>query len=686
MAISNNNIYSLQLLRNGAVYANKEAAYNALSGATALESVVKKDGVAVLARYIHEEGSTKQIRTLVGYYADASAMTEASGGTNYMTIVDTDGTAADIEELKQKIGTGVTTANTVTKQLQDLSGNTASTSADTSVEGAKKYANEKIAQAVNALDGTITADTGYYINKVDEVDGKISGTTAALPSVADSASAKTFVTSVSENLGEISVSKGTISSSGKTITLTDNADGGVNFDVNIDNDTIVKDASTGVLSVDNSALVEYVGDEETIHISDVDSNNKKTVSSLLTISATTSSETNVREQYNLVDASGNTKGAAIKIYKDSSLYNAYLGHVDDTITSASDPTVVPGTGDTALCFIYLKADGTYELVAVNVEEFIEENEFASGVTWDNTAKKVKGVVDSTSETFLTVGAGGFKLSGVQDAIDNAVSAATEGLDASVTGGTTSGTATSGHIQVVVDEVNGKLTAVTVSETNIADADDLAALSAKTVTEIASSNNSISATSTAATDGTVSVDLVTDASKIQMSGFTSTDVLSGITSSSSITEAFKEVDKVITENEETVSAALNDLEATKVENIEVNGVSGTVTDNVASVTIDGADIKLDGYTKASSTGAVAPTDTVNQAIGKLEKGIEQAVAGGLQQVNSGSGVTVSAVANNQQTINVKLADANNITGVAENAIKFNSTDSGLYIDSLDCGTY
>ena len=71
---------------------------------------------------------------------------------------------------------------------------------------------------------------------------------------------------------------------------------------------------------------------------------------------------------------------------------------------------------------------------------------------------------------------------------------------------------------------------------------------------------------------------------------------------------------------------------------------------------------------------------------MEKGIEQAVAGGLQQVNSGSGITVSAVANNQQTITVKLAAANNITGVTANAIKFNDTDNGLYIDYLDCGVY
>ena len=143
----------------------------------------------------------------------------------------------------------------------------------------------------------------------------------------------------------------------------------------------------------------------------------------LKITAVTPSETSVKEEYALVSSDGTPIGDTIKIYKDSSLYRVYLGHVDDALTSPTDPTVIPGTGDTALCFIYLKTDGTYELVAVDVEEFLEENEFASGVT--ATDHIVHGVVDPTSEEFLTVGADGFKLSGVQDAIDLAVEEETE---------------------------------------------------------------------------------------------------------------------------------------------------------------------------------------------------------------------------------------------------------------------
>ena len=672
MAITSNNIYSLQLLRNGEAYATKELAFAALQNATALGSVVKKDGVAVLARYIHTEGEgasqVKQIRTLVGYYAEASAMTQTDGASSYMTIVDTEGTAADVEELKARLGDGVTTANTVTDQLTALSGNSATAqSGDTSVEGAKKYADEKIAQAVDALDYTDTAVAGQYVSAVNETDGVISVTRVALPSVADTAVAKKFVTEVDQTNGEISVSRGEITSTDKTITLTDGNDGGIDFAVNIDGETIVKDANTGVLSVANSALVEYVGDDATINVS-APVNNKKTISTLLTLSSITPSSTTVKEEYALVDASGVTKGSTVKIYKDSSLVSI---------------TYITDTGDTHyqnLEYVYVDNSGNTNTEYVDMSSLVLETEFASGVTFSNGV--AHGVVDPTSETFLTVGENGFKLSGVQDAID----AAYEGLDATVTGETSDG-----HITISIEELDGKLvqSGLTITENNIADADDLAELSAKTVTEIASSNNSISATSTAATDGTVSVDLVTDASKIQMSGFTGADVLSGITQSSSITEAFLEVDKVITENEETVSAALNDLEESKVENIVVNGVTGTFNNKIASVTIDGNDVVLGAdYVKPAQGSAIATGDTVDEALGKLEAKVDAAVAGGVTSIVAGDGIAVDATQTTTPTVSAKLTATSDLpSGIAENAIKFDATSApGMYIEYIDCGTY
>ena len=592
-----NNLLNVSFLRNQTPYESRGEALTALEN----NKTNALDGSALIARYT----SSGTVKTIVGFVY-------VTGSTHDITIFDTEGASTNVEELRQEIlgilGEGVSSANTVTDQLEALSGDTASTSADTSVEGAKRYAEDLI----GTLDGGVTAETGYYVKSVSEVDGKVSGTTEPLPSVTDTAVAKNFVTKVSETNGEIAVERGEITSSGKTIVLTDNADGGVNFEANVDGETIIIDENTGTMSVASSALVQYEGDNDTIQISAA-VEGVKTVSSPLTISATTPTEANVKEQYNLVGASGNTIGATIKIYKDSALLSVALLHADTTADPQVLPTYdktngwsdIPETAQTqanqALCYAYEDVSGNTLVAAVPVGAFINEQEFASGVTWDATANKVKGVVDPTSETFLTVGADGFKLSGVQDAIDDVVA----DLDATVTG------ATSGnHVTISIEELDGKLvqSGLTIQENDIASATDLAELSGKTITAITSTNGSITA-SISNEAGNKTADIQTDASKIKMSGFTSSDALSGITSSSSITEAFMEVDNVITTNEQVTAAALNDLDA-RLDAMEAGGISGitvngsgvTVTNNVAALTIDSAPI-----TGADSSPIIVETD-------------------------------------------------------------------------------
>ena len=581
MALQGNNVQNVKFLRNQTPLASREDALAALENNKSLAI----DGSALLARYTAVENNATVIKTLVGFVA-------VSGETKYLTVIDVEGASGDVDKLRReinaKLGDGITSANTATAQLAALSGNSSTdTSATTSVEGAKRYAEDLISE----LDGGVTAETGYYVKSVSEVDGKISGTTEALPSVNDTAVAKKFVTEVDQTNGEISVSRGEITSSAETIVLTNGADGGVNFEVNIDNDTIVQDETTKALKVASAALTQYIGDGKTIEISAADANNNKTVSTLLTLSSVTPSSTTVKEEYALQNASGETIGSTIKIYKDSSLVSIELVN--------EDPTQDPPKAGQFLKYTYIDASGATQSVYVDVSALLVEAEFESGVT-ANAAGVVHGVVDPISETFLTVGANGFKLAGVQDAIDAAVA----DLDATV-----NNNANSGHVAVEIVETDGKLVSVTVTEDDIASADDIEALSGKTVTEISSSNASISATSAATADGTVGYDLVTDASKIQMSGFTADNskVFSGISESDSIADAFEEADTVVTgirSDVDNVSGDVNTIKEQYISGISVNGNAVTVAGHVAPISITAA---TSATTALTANAIVVDTD-------------------------------------------------------------------------------
>lgn len=109
---------------------------------------------------------------------------------------------------------------------------------------------------------------------------------------------------------------------------------------------------------------------------------------------------NVKEAYKLVDEDSAKVGEYIKIYKDSALQKVELK-------------------DQELEFTYLLADGTTSVVPVDVSAFLAESEFKNGLQVVDHVVSVK--VDSTSESFLSVGENGVKVSGIQDAINTATS-------------------------------------------------------------------------------------------------------------------------------------------------------------------------------------------------------------------------------------------------------------------------
>ena len=689
MPIINNNVGNVKFLRNGSLYADHSAALSALQDFSIAQ---EQDGTIILARYgsgnnvktlaglvyyttsgnsitiLDVEGAsgdveklrqeinaklgegvtsantaTAQLAALSGTSSDASGVTSVWGAKAYADdlisnldyedaavegqyvshVTQADGkiavrrvalpTVAAISEagkpitaVSESLGEISASAGTINSQYVTVTGFTAQ-----NVQGALEEIENDYKAAISGLDYSDTTVEGQYVSQVTETDGVISVTRVELPSSADTAQAKKVVIAVSENKGQIEVSRGTISSSAETMVLSDNADGGVNFEVNIDNNTIIQDAETKKLKVADAALVQYEGDTKTIAISPVQGG-VRTVSTLLTLSSVTPSSTTVKEEYALKNASGETIGSTIKIYKDSSLVS---------IKYITDPADLHYQN---LEYVYVDNSGNTQTAYVDMSTLVLEAEFESGVTADASGV-VHGVVDSQSETFLTVGTNGFKLSGVQDAIDAAVA----DLDATV-----NNSGNSGHVGVEIVETDGKLVSVTVSEDDIASADDVEGLSAKTITDIKSANGSITVTPGNAADGTKEIDIVTDASKIKMSGFTSAESgFTGITEATSITDAFKVAESAFTEAERVTAAALTDLngrvdtvsgkvdtiEAQYVSGVSVNGSAVTVANHVAPISISAA-------TSATTTTGTNAITVQTDANGNITLGLATIDAG------------------------------------------------------------
>ena len=384
-------IPSYQFLRNQTPAASLADAKAVLEGH--VSSAI--DGEIVLARYT--DGN--DVKTLMGeYYVSGSTkkvtITEPSadiiadinrkiGAISGTTSGETTGAAGKITvqftQTSGKCGTitiaNVYTANTATTYI---SGATSLQDADNKLDAEIKKLNggtgitgsvdQKINSAITALDAGPFSGAGQVITAVKEVDGIVSATASTLPA-----------SSVSQSSTE------TIISSSANVQVALNA-------------------------IANAADLEVV-------------------------KRATPQSTNAQAEYYLAkhSATGTPIGEVIEIPKDSSLVNVTLGHVDDKLqgTTSQDQestssTIVAGTGATALDFVNQLANGKYKIACVDVSGFLDENEFASGVTWDSTAQKVRGVVDSNSEKneagfdFLSVGASGFKVDNIKREITHKI--------------------------------------------------------------------------------------------------------------------------------------------------------------------------------------------------------------------------------------------------------------------------
>lgn len=541
----------------------------------------------------------------------------------------------------------------------------------TTVEGALA----EIAAEINAMDLAVVSGDGEVITAVSEEDGRVSASKTAIKDVKLTGYAKnTTATGPISATDDIEDALSKLENKAAAITIV-NADGsinvttgatgtGINVNIKSGEKVLAKDGNNGLYT--NIAISAVTGTE---------------LSGL---------GTNVAEAYKLVGIDGTKLGEYVKIYKDSSLVNLYLGHTDDLLSGTTaqieeseSSVVVSGSGSEALVWIVQLANGKYKLAAVDVESFLQESEFKDGLQVSNHEVSVK--VDSTSEAVttgesvtanvLSVSSEGVKVGNIQAAIDYKVST----LDATVGSQTV---ANGKHVAVEVSEADGKLTAVTVTEKDIASAQGLA-------NEITARGNADTELSNRLGDNVTSAS--TASAQLSALSGTSADT-SGVTSvwgakAYAKDYADEKVTTVVNALNATVSGQTADGKV-KVQVVQENGVLTAVTvtgTDIASDSALAAEIAarkdVDGqtgqtYAANANVNYISDATSLNDADVKLDAALKTLDDAMLTGVVAGDGITVSDKASKSQKISAKV---NGDGGIVNDG-------TGLHLGTIDCGTY
>ena len=345
-------INHIHLYRNGVVLDNRKAAESRLKEFASGNTYTDLDGVAILARY-RSEKNTNDILTLVGI------MYEDQSGAKSITIID-------VEDLKSDAKIEV---DALKEAINDLKGSTsASTSGDTSVEGAKRYTDGKIAE----LDVTDAAEENKYVSSVSETDGKITVSRTAIPivGVTDTKENDKFVTSIKLEGNIVKAERAQITSS-----------------------QVSRVATTSITGVTVEAALKEVKD-----------------SSIVSLSSTTPSDgtSPVLKKYTLTQ-NGETIGD-IDIPKDLVVTS---GSVVKGTWSGNVFTEVESGNGTALKLVIANQTAP---VYINTLDLVKDHVGVSGISISDTNEISIKIASGNEDNFLKLDAEGLKLEGVDAAI------------------------------------------------------------------------------------------------------------------------------------------------------------------------------------------------------------------------------------------------------------------------------
>lgn len=379
-------INHIHLYRNGVVLDNRKAAESRLKEFASGNTYTDLDGVAILARY-RSEKNTNDILTLVGI------MYEGQSGAKSITIID-------VEDLKSDAKVEV---DALKEAINGLKGDpSTSTSGDTSVEGAKRYTDGKIAE----LDVTDAALENQYVSSVSETDGKITVSRTAIPiiGVTDTKEDGEFVTSIKLEGNIVKAERAQITSSQVSRVATD-----------ITGDTV------------EAALAEVKD------------------SSIVSLSSTTPSDgTSVLKKYTLTQ--NGEKIGDIDIPKDLVVTS---GSVVKGTWSGNVFTEVESGKGTALKLVI--ANQT-EPVYINTLDLVKDHVGGNGILISDTNEISINIADGNEGDFLKLDAEGLKLVGVDAAIKKSATVVEkESGDAHIT--VSSRTETDGHVVYTIGSVN-----------------------------------------------------------------------------------------------------------------------------------------------------------------------------------------------------------------------------------------
>ena len=419
--------------------------------------------------------------------------------------------------------------------------------------------------AIQAMDKAADVVAGQVVTTVAQEDGKVTETKANVKDLQLGGYSKdTTATGDIESTDTINAALSKLENKAAAITIA-NADKSINVTTGATGTDINVNIKSGekVLAKDGDAGL----------YTDID-----------LVKITTGLPAEIKERYQLLATDNSQIGVNIDVPKDSHIVSINY--------------ITTGEHAQNLEYVYIDASGVTQTTYVDMSELVLEAEFASGVTV--TDHIAHGVVDPASESFLTVGGAGFKLSGVQDAIDAKVNA----LD--VTGDT----AAAGQYVAAIEQTDGVVavkTRANVSEavlTNYAKGTDATAVAATdTVNQaIGKLENQIDAAKAAATtkvvEGTDAGNNMTITSAAGAdNSVTYTVNLVDIASSTALTAEIAARKAVYGQNGDTYAA-----------NAGTNFISGATSLNDADVKLDAAIKALSGDTDA----AIKALDSVGSA--------------------------------------------------------------------------